>query len=95
MALRKYYLGSVGPLVFDDSEPVNDLDGDFTGLTFQSFLANFQGHITVPPAVANEILRFQDIAAGVGLPVATKTGNYTLLDSYGLWRRSARGKILF
>lgn len=31
MARKKYYIGSVGPLLYDDESPVNDQDGDFEG----------------------------------------------------------------
>ena len=31
MARRKYYIGDVGPLFFDDESPVDDPDGDFAG----------------------------------------------------------------
>jgi len=31
MTLRKFYLGTVGPLLYDDEDPVNDPDGDFAG----------------------------------------------------------------
>ena len=31
MAKRKYYVGSVGPLLYDDESPIGDQDGDFAG----------------------------------------------------------------
>lgn len=31
MARKKYYIGSVGPLLYDDEDPINDQDGDFSG----------------------------------------------------------------
>lgn len=31
MARKKYYLGDVGPMLFDDESPVDDQDGDFAG----------------------------------------------------------------
>lgn len=31
MARKKYYIGSVGPLLYDDESPVDDQDGDFEG----------------------------------------------------------------
>jgi len=31
MTKRKYYAGSVGPLLYDDEDPIDDHDGDFAG----------------------------------------------------------------
>lgn len=31
MARKKYYVGDVGPMLFDDESPIDDQDGDFAG----------------------------------------------------------------
>lgn len=31
MTERKIYIGSVGPFLFDDTDPIDDADGDFPG----------------------------------------------------------------
>ena len=33
MAIKKVYVGSLGPYLYDDTDPVNDPDGDFAGET--------------------------------------------------------------
>ena len=37
MAEKKIYIGSIGPLLYDDSDPIDDADGDFTGVDQQGF----------------------------------------------------------
>jgi len=34
MTQRKLYIGSVGPFLYDDEDPINDEDGDFAGEGF-------------------------------------------------------------
>ena len=31
MALQKIYIGSVGPFLYEDTDPINDVDSDFAG----------------------------------------------------------------
>ena len=31
MAIKKVYIGSIGPFLFDDTDTINDPDGDFAG----------------------------------------------------------------
>jgi len=33
MAIKKVYIGSIGPFLFDDTDTINDPDGDFAGQT--------------------------------------------------------------
>jgi len=40
MTLRKLYIGSVGPIVYDDTDLVDDPDGDFVGETLKAVLTN-------------------------------------------------------
>lgn len=40
MALRKVYIGSVGPFIYDDTDLVDDPDGDFSGYTQKSVLTD-------------------------------------------------------
>lgn len=40
MATKKVYLGSVGPYLYDDTDDVDDPDGDFVGQTVVAALSN-------------------------------------------------------
>ena len=40
MALKKVYVGSLGPHLYDDAELVNDSDGLFPGETLKAVLSN-------------------------------------------------------
>lgn len=43
MALKKVYIGSVGPFVYDDEKDINDPDGDFSGETQQAIRTDGAG----------------------------------------------------
>jgi len=49
MAIKKVYIGSVGPFLFDDAAGVNDVDGDFAGQTQQAVLTD--GAISADAAI--------------------------------------------
>ena len=40
MTERKVYIGSVGPFLFEDTDPVSDADGDFSGQDLIGFLSD-------------------------------------------------------
>lgn len=46
MAEKKIYIGSVGPYLFDDTDNVNDADGDFSGLTMRALLTDGEFYTT-------------------------------------------------
>jgi len=49
MAIKKVYIGSVGPFLFDDAAGVNDVDGDFAGQAQQAVLTD--GAISADAAI--------------------------------------------
>jgi len=67
MAKRKYYIGDVGPLFYDDAKTTSD--PAFGGLPFHSFLAEKQGKILETPFEDDQILRYQDMLLGGLFPV--------------------------
>jgi len=81
MAIHKYYVGSLGPYLYDDNDPVNDPDGDFTGEKFKSFLSTGQLKIQAPPTGEGELVRYQDILGGGFYPVVSKIADYSPLIS--------------
>jgi hypothetical protein len=40
MAIKKIYLGSIGPFEYDDAEDIDDPDGDFSGEKRQALRSN-------------------------------------------------------
>lgn len=68
MALKKVYIGSYGPFVYDDTMDAEDRDGDFAGETLQALLSD--GNIKVQGGDVD--------ALGLVLVISTVTGDYTL-----------------
>ena len=61
MTIRKLYIGSVGPFIYDDTDLVNDYDGDFSGEYRQGFLTDGYVKTTATPNSTGEVLRFDEI----------------------------------
>ena len=61
MALKKVYFGSFGPLIYDDTAPVNDPDGDFAGEDHQSIITDGQLFVEEAPTADKEVLRLEDL----------------------------------
>ena len=40
MTERKIYIGSVGPFLYDDADPIDDQDGDFSGENYHGLLSD-------------------------------------------------------
>jgi len=51
MALKKIYVGSYGPALYDDTDDIDDADGDFSGKTQQALTtdgaADIEGNLSV------------------------------------------------
>jgi len=61
MAVRKMFLGSLGPFYYDDTDLPNDPDGDFGGQTQSAVLSNGQIVIQQAPVQSEEVARKQEI----------------------------------
>ena len=61
MAERKVYIGSVGPYLFDDTDPIDDADGEFSGELQHCLVSNRQAFITEAPAESDELVRLQEL----------------------------------
>ncbi len=70
MATKKYYIGSLGPFLFDDTANIDDPDGDFAGETLRSLTTNGQLRIEQAPVDSKEILRLEDITSKIFSPIA-------------------------
>ncbi|MBE9592277.1 MAG: hypothetical protein IMF19_02245, partial [Proteobacteria bacterium] len=66
MAEQKVYIGSVGPFLFDDTDPINDLDdegnpsGDFTDELYRALATTGQIYLETAPAFDEEVMRLGD-----------------------------------
>lgn len=63
MAEKKVYIGSVGPFLYDDANPIDDTDGDFSGSNYQGILTDGGIQTTKTAADPNDVVRYGDISA--------------------------------
>lgn len=61
MALQKIYIGSVGPFLYEDTDLINDVDGDFAGEDRNALSTGGQLLVEGAPTNLNHIIRLQDI----------------------------------
>lgn len=84
MALRKIYIGSVGPFLYDDTDPIDDEDGDFAGEDHHGFITDGPVKVQKVPTNNHEVLRYDDIGAlispvlQIGLEVLSSTAKSIL-----------------
>ena len=60
MAVKKVYVGSVGPFLFDDSDSIDDSDGDFSGETQKGITSNGPIYTENTPSDDYDVLRLAD-----------------------------------
>lgn len=70
MAIKKVYIGSVGPYQYDDADPIDDVDGDFPGENQRAVTTNAQMLISTAPSVGEEVVRLVDLTGVLLTPVA-------------------------
>jgi hypothetical protein len=97
MAEKKFYVGTFGPFIFDNTDPVDDPDGDFAGENYHSFTSDEQMYITEDPTDDYHVLRLKDLKGiwpigSVFLAVVSTNPN-TLLG-FGTWVQIAQGQFL-
>lgn len=61
MAERKFYIGPLGPFLYDDDEEINDPDGDFAGVYRGAVVTDGQLCITAAPSVSSHVVRLTDL----------------------------------
>jgi len=87
MALKKIYFGSLGPYLYDDTDDVNDPDGDFSGLTRKGIVTDDQIYVGTAPTSDDHVVRLTDVSTTVlnkyiietGVSVVIGTNEQTLL----------------
>lgn len=70
MARQKIYMGSIGPLLYDDTDPIDDQDGDFAGESRHAITTSGQMIVETAPTQANEIARKEEVDAVLALGIA-------------------------
>lgn len=63
MAERKIYFGSVGPFLFDDTDLIDDEDGDFAAETQQAVRTDGPIRTDHTPAVNEDMIRLVDLTS--------------------------------
>ena len=60
MTVRKVYVGSKGPFLYEDTDPINDVDGDFSGENLRG-LATHQILLMTAPSSSGEVVRIDEL----------------------------------
>jgi hypothetical protein len=63
MTVRKVWVGSVGPYLYDDTDLINDSDGDIAGMSFAALSTTGQLHVEEPPTESDNVLRQMDVGS--------------------------------
>jgi len=61
MTIRKVYFGSLGPFLYDDIIPIDDVDGDFAGEDQKGLITDGPVKVENTPATSYDVLRFDDL----------------------------------
>ena len=61
MAERKFYIGSLGPFLYDDDAEILDPDGDFAGSYHDAVVTNGQLRIGTNPSISTHVIRLSDL----------------------------------
>ena len=84
MADKKIYLGSVGPFLYDDTDLIDDPDGDFAGEQQSGLRTSGPIRTDNPPVESTDVLRKGDLAALGGATGSFEAGGYTITVTDGL-----------
>jgi hypothetical protein len=94
MATQDYYVGSVGPLLYDDTDVYPD------SVPMKAFRGP-QLHIDNPPTLDNEVVRLVDVIGSLEVvwPVgsvflSTMATNPATLMGFGTWQAFGAGRVL-
>lgn len=61
MAEQKIYYGTVGPFLYEDTDLIEDADGDFAGETYEALVTSGQLYVATAPTKSQHVLRKIDI----------------------------------
>lgn len=60
MAEKKLYIGTVGPFLYNDADPIDDDDGDFVGETHRGLVTDGQLIVEESPTDPSHVMRKVD-----------------------------------
>ena len=81
MALKKVYIGSVGPFLYDDEDTIDDVDGDFTDLTRKGIVTDDQIYVGTAPTSDDHVVRLTDVGATILNKYIIETGDNIVIGT--------------
>ncbi len=63
MALHKFYIGGMGPYLYDDTVLIDDVDGDFAGEFQHGFITSGPLKTENVPVDSSDVLRLDDLGS--------------------------------
>jgi hypothetical protein len=64
MAEQKVWVGSIGPLLYDDIDPIDDEDGSLPGTNYGAIVTTGQLHVGSAPTISDNVIRMADVGSG-------------------------------
>lgn len=80
MAERKYYIGSLGPFLYDDTDLIEDQDGDFPAESYDGFVTSGGVRVGKNPSDDHDVVRKEDLGR-LNIEYFTATGTITSTKS--------------
>lgn len=81
MAEKKIYFGSVGPFLYDDTDTIDDVDGDFAGETYEAVVTSGQLYVETAPSKDEHVVRRIDVGGTFRLLSVANIDNPTELNA--------------
>jgi hypothetical protein len=92
MAEKKVYIGSMGPYLIDDTEDLNDPDGDFSGQKTMGIVADIQSVCTAAPTSDEESVRLYELQRVIKF--AVEVADITSPTELSTYSSSDKGALL-
>jgi hypothetical protein len=70
---QKVWIGSIGPLLYDDDVPIDDVDGDLPGAMIQGLTTTGQISVETAPSQPNNVIRVEDLLPITNQPYTKAT----------------------
>lgn len=61
MAEQKVYYGTVGPFLYEDTDLIEDADGDFASETYEALVTSGQLYVATAPTKSQHVVRLADL----------------------------------
>lgn len=73
MAEQKVWIGSTGPLLYDDTDLLDDEDGDLPTATYNGLVTTGQMIVNSPPIVNGNVIRKEDVGTASAVNYTQQT----------------------